>query len=132
MAPYFCIIRGFDYLAAQMGMQDVRLSRAAPCLFSSMLCSAQRQRMSVFPFAAEQTHLRLPWELLLLLPFTGAASFSFGASGFGLLFGDLYFFASAAQSGLNVWVLELVVAAAVSCFCCCFDFEMGGPVGQAP
>lgn len=78
--------------------------------------------MSVFPFAAEQTHLRLPWELLLLLPFTGAASFSFGASGFGLLFGDLYFFASAAQSGLNVWVLELVVTAAVSCFCCCFDF----------
>ena len=62
----------------------------------------------MFPFAAEQTHLRLHWELLLLLPFTGAASFSFGASGFGLLFGDLYRFASAAQFGLNMWVLELV------------------------
>lgn len=38
----------------------------------------------MFPFAAEQTPLRLHWERLLLLPFTCAASFSFVASSFGV------------------------------------------------
>lgn len=132
MAPYFCIIRGFDYLAAQMGMQDVRLSRVAPCLFSSKLCSASE---------AEGERVSLCSRANTPKASLGAPSASSIHRCSFLFFWSLRFWASVWRS------VQLCKCSSVSfkrvgsgigdrncnCFffCCCFDFETGDPLGQA-